>query len=206
MRKLALQSELPRHTVSRTCLQYPISWHTFESSPSSDGNVNGVQAPMLDAMLLFDAAGTGIGAVSFGASETTRDPFVWFHGTIPYGASYPLDEDGASNVLKMLAFLNSKFVITPIELLSRPTRRAMERRGDIPAPNVSVVRLRAAETYAYDETGAGSVDWAHRWMVRGHYRAQWYPSEAAHHVVWIAPYLKGPEDKPLLTHVYAVVR
>lgn len=46
----------------------------------------------------------------------------------------------------------------------------------------------------------------HRWMVSGHLRAQWYPSEQAHHVIWIAPHLKGPDDAPLLTHAYKVAR
>jgi hypothetical protein len=42
--------------------------------------------------------------------------------------------------------------------------------------------------------------------VNGHVRAQWYPSEQAHRLIWIAPYLKGPEDAPMLTHAYKVAR
>jgi hypothetical protein len=48
--------------------------------------------------------------------------------------------------------------------------------------------------------------YTHRWLVRGHHRAQWYPSLKAHKVVWIAPYIKGPADAPLKMPVYVVKR
>jgi hypothetical protein len=35
-------------------------------------------------------------------------------------------------------------------------------------------------------------------VVRGHWRNQWYPSLNARRPLWIAPYLKGPDDAPLL--------
>jgi hypothetical protein len=37
-----------------------------------------------------------------------------------------------------------------------------------------------------------------RWVVRMHKVRQWYPSEQCHKVIYCRPYLKGPEDKPLL--------
>ena len=52
-----------------------------------------------------------------------------------------------------------------------------------------------------------SRDWRHHWWVSGHYRAQWMPSTQSHKVMWIAPYLKGALDKPLLDRrVYVVDR
>jgi hypothetical protein len=39
-------------------------------------------------------------------------------------------------------------------------------------------------------------DWQYRWITRGHWRNQWYPSLGEHRQIWIAPYVKGPEDKP----------
>lgn len=38
----------------------------------------------------------------------------------------------------------------------------------------------------------------HRWTVRGHWRRQWYPSENAHKVIWIAEHESGPADLPLI--------
>ncbi len=37
----------------------------------------------------------------------------------------------------------------------------------------------------------------HRWMVRGHWRRQWYPSLRVHKPVWISEHESGPDGKPL---------
>jgi hypothetical protein len=39
----------------------------------------------------------------------------------------------------------------------------------------------------------------HRWVVRGHWRKQWYPSRNDHLPIWISPHVKGPDGAPLLT-------
>jgi hypothetical protein len=58
------------------------------------------------------------------------------------------------------------------------------------------------------QPGETDVEWSHRWIVRGHWRKQWFPLRSAHVPVWIHPYIKGPADKPLrvLPEVYAVAR
>lgn len=38
----------------------------------------------------------------------------------------------------------------------------------------------------------------HRWVVRGHWRRQWYPSDQAHRVIWIEEHESGATDHPLL--------
>lgn len=38
-----------------------------------------------------------------------------------------------------------------------------------------------------------------RWVVRGHWRRQWYPSENRHRPIWISTYIAGPEGAPILT-------
>lgn len=38
----------------------------------------------------------------------------------------------------------------------------------------------------------------HRWEVRGHSRRQWYPSQRAHHVIWIDDHTAGPAHRPLV--------
>lgn len=42
------------------------------------------------------------------------------------------------------------------------------------------------------------VERTHRWIVRGHWRRQWYPSLKRHDWKYIYEHIKGPEDKPLL--------
>lgn len=79
------------------------------------------------------------------------------------------------------------------ELASRPARKRAKRQG-IDDPYYTVITLRR-----HREGGGGEtdVDWRHRWIVDGHWRNQWYPSLGAHRQIWIAPFVKGPEDKPL---------
>lgn len=38
----------------------------------------------------------------------------------------------------------------------------------------------------------------HRWVVRMHRRRQWYPSLNKHKIIFVGPYVKGPEDAPML--------
>lgn len=87
----------------------------------------------------------------------------------------------------------------------RAARRRLERAGHEPA-TVRVIQLRRAE----HPGGAGASDreYHHQWIVRGHWRQQWYPSREVHRPVWIAPHVKGPEGAPLLggEKVHAWVR
>ena len=69
-------------------------------------------------------------------------------------------------------------------------------RAGVPA-EVRVVRLRRTESPGHDGDHAGR-DWQHRWVVRMHKVRQWYPSLQQHKVIYRGPYIKGPDDKPLL--------
>lgn len=79
-------------------------------------------------------------------------------------------------------------------------RAAMRRttRAGLP-PEAASVRLLDVRRPAGASTGnGGTVDYSHRWMVSGHWRNQWLPSRGTHRAQWIAPYVKGPDDKPLV--------
>lgn len=87
----------------------------------------------------------------------------------------------------------------------RPTRRRVERL-EKEVPPVRVITLR------HSKASAGNSDtdreYHHRWIVKGHWRQQWYPSRGVHRPVWIAPHIKGPEGAPLIggEKVYAWTR
>lgn len=76
----------------------------------------------------------------------------------------------------------------------RAARRRMAREGREPA-SVRVISIRGASASG---GGDGSREYVHRWVVRGHWRRQWYPSIQQNRPIWITPYVKGPEDAPLL--------
>lgn len=62
---------------------------------------------------------------------------------------------------------------------------------------VSVIQLRRVEHKPSDEHG--SVEWQHRWIVRGHWR--WVPcgtGKTERRRQWIQPHVKGPEGKPFM--------
>lgn len=85
------------------------------------------------------------------------------------------------------------------------SRKRIRRLGQDPRP-VRVINLRRAS----HSTGAGESEreYHHQWIVRGHWRQQWYPSREVHRPVWIAPHIKGPEGAPLIggEKVHALVR
>lgn len=83
---------------------------------------------------------------------------------------------------------------TPAEV-GHAARVTAERAGV--SPEVRVVQLRPVDQPSAEPTEGGR-EWQHRWVVRMHKVRQWYPSEQRHKVIYRGPYLKGPDDKPLL--------
>ena len=76
---------------------------------------------------------------------------------------------------------------------------------DFAQQDVRFVELRTPEGQALGQNDT-DIERDHRWWVRGHYRAQWHPSEQAHHLMWIMPHLKGPDGLPVKNPMYSVVR
>jgi len=89
----------------------------------------------------------------------------------------------------------------------RATRRRGEAKG-FRQREVVVVRLRR-EAGDHVPHESGEASYSHRFIVSGHWRQQWYPSINGHRQIWISPYVKGPEDQPLVVRprrVFNVVR
>ncbi|MET7996796.1 hypothetical protein ABZU76_38560 [Amycolatopsis sp. NPDC005232] len=80
----------------------------------------------------------------------------------------------------------------------RPARRRLQRAGHEPSP-VRLIQLRRPPSPRDAESSAAAQEYRHRWIVRGHWRQQWYPSRQVHRPVWIEPHVKGPSDAPLLS-------
>lgn len=81
---------------------------------------------------------------------------------------------------------------------ARPERRRFARAGiERPEEPVHVIRISRRDSLAPSGEHR-HVQWQHQWMVRGHWKRVWLPSTQSHRQQWIAPYRKGPEDKPLI--------
>lgn len=87
----------------------------------------------------------------------------------------------------------------------RAAKRRAAREGHREPPPVRVIALRRPPGSGH---GHSDREYHHTWIVRGHWRNQWYPSREVHRPTWIAPHVKGPEGLPLLggEKVYAWTR
>jgi len=80
----------------------------------------------------------------------------------------------------------------------RATRkRFMRDWPDAPPPSITLITLRR-KSVKKDDAEAASIPWTRRWVVRGHWRKQYYPKTKTHAWKYIYEYIKGPEDKPLI--------
>lgn len=93
----------------------------------------------------------------------------------------------------------------------RGDKRVARSQAQMGLPNlVTVIQYRRKEN-TNEYVGESSIEWSHRWIVRGHWRWQPYKDEQGKDSVkriWIAPFMKGPDDKPLVItdKVYALIR
>lgn len=111
--------------------------------------------------------------------------------------------------------LNQTITQVEIEEPDRAGRRRAEKMK-IP-PRVTVIKLRRTKGVDRAE-GESLVEWNRRWVVRGHWRWQHCGPHYLGAVevdegkyrcrIWIAPHIKGPDDKPLIgtEKVYSLER
>ncbi len=74
--------------------------------------------------------------------------------------------------------------------------------------DVNVVILRRSER-GCERLETAQIEWTCQWLVKGHWRQQFYAATGEHRPIWIQPYVKGPDDKPFRPAsdtVYAVSR
>lgn len=97
--------------------------------------------------------------------------------------------------------------------IERHARKRMERDAFLrPLSDVQIIQLRRikSDSMGAEEPGAvGTVEWQCQWMVGGHWRNQFHPSDGHYEAKWIDAYPKGPKDKPMKTYtarVYVVNR
>lgn len=82
-----------------------------------------------------------------------------------------------------------------------PVDKAEKRKADragLRYPKVRVINLRHAPGQEGGESSAGGRSFHVRWMVKGHWRKQFYgPGRAKRRRMFIAPFMKGPAGAPL---------
>lgn len=132
-----------------------------------------------------------------------RNFLPWRNGD-SLGSIRPTDHVApyAPGVIRIIAaiglFMQQRVVVSHIAHASRNVyKQTLIRTGKEP-PELRIVKLRANESRIYERSESEGREWSMRWVVRGHWRSQWFPTKKAHSQVWIAPYIKGPEGKPVI--------
>ena len=107
-----------------------------------------------------------------------------------------------------VAFIRQECVSIQTTQASRPIRRHAPKAYTA-EPVIRIIQLRRRGP-AINGGEAQSRDYSCRWLVRGHWRNQFYPSSKSHRPRFIPAYVKGPDDKPLKqpakVSLFAVVR
>jgi hypothetical protein len=123
---------------------------------------------------------------------------TWFPVTHRVGKLGEPIEAEVSVLAGLLEFLRSPYVGAESVKASRAERRRLSSAQILEPPNIHVVVLRRAGSQEEEDSAeSSSAEWSCRWFVRGHWRNQFHPSDESHRPVWIAPYVKGPNDRPL---------
>ncbi len=167
-----------------------------------------VERGILDPRLASDA-GRGLGRLM--PDNETQSPYSPDPLPVRVGGDDPISQTEAAagssgpitSTVRWTATLKATWLLMAQTLADvgtvehdRAARRRFERQGQEP-PTIRVIRLRRSQR-AGGPSGESDREYHHRWIVRGHWRQQWYPAREVHRPLWIAPHLKGPDDAPLI--------
>jgi hypothetical protein len=135
----------------------------------------------------FNADGTTLGPPTFMPSLSVQAAIIADGGTpAPYGR--------LARTVHALWLMLGQTVAQTEEAHIRKSQLALPRQMGLPG-KVTVISLRRTE--GSRGTGETDVHWAHRWVVRGHWRWQPY-GDGTRRRIWIAPFIKGPEGAPFV--------
>jgi hypothetical protein len=149
------------------------------------------------------------GGMQFGKWGEDATDLSWadYHGLPEFMRTHDMLQ--LKYIAAAVLFMSQRLTVHHREPIPRHAMRRVERAGRPIQNEVHVVRLRRAATGPSDRESF-PVDWQCRWLVQGHWRNQACgEGRAEQRPVWISPYLKGPESKPLKVpaeRLFAVVR
>ena len=205
---------IPRHTIPENLLPYPQMYWTWERSwfITVTNAETGEQFEFDgDGLVIAYTSQGDIQAIAVGGAISGVRAVST--ATLRVGTTWPddyteVEQNTLTSVLAMLSFLNSPYVSAEKQRIPRPIRRELARSkvaGVDTEPTIHVVKLREVSTPNGIAHGTGR-EFRHQWWVRGHIRAQWFPSKKGHNLIWIQEYLKGPPDAPMISKIYDVKR
>lgn len=133
--------------------------------------------------------------------EGGRDALAGIRSALGETLVGPEHEPSSAWKLKLLAalllFMSQSILVTepPREAQTFRVRRAQDAAGGRKRVRVVALRRKVRVGPRGGPTGE-TVDWSCRWWVLGHWRTL-HRSTPAERQVWVRPYVKGPDGKPL---------
>jgi hypothetical protein len=173
--------------------------HNISNGAPVTGMRRGVAFALLHRVGDVDGYDDGRMQEQFPGVVRTGDLMLDWWFTWPFGVANPSQNAPRSAVRPIQCLLRlMQQTITTRESAppSKPFRKRWAKAGMGEQREVVVVRLRRPDSR--DPEAHRQVEWDHRWLVSGHWRNQWFPSSGMHRQVWISPYIKGPDDLPLV--------
>ena len=147
-----------------------------------------------------------------GYKEYSKDPLhpPFIISEQLYLPQQPIEDEFGSVLLAGFEFLNQPFVdncsLDRVATFDGAHRQA--KKND--AKKIRIVYLRRREQHPTLQDGSSNpVDWSCQWLVHGHWRNQYHPSDQSRKPMFIQSYVKGPEDKPFKASqksIFAAVR
>lgn len=195
---ILLKVPLPKRDEDPIYLKY-FAWYVFEKSSGEDFDYYfsfyefrfGKIYPFLFLGGKFDEEFAGMDIFNYSVIGDKPE-------TVNINNQQDIDEANlAKRILKswiisFFLFVNQKLLVRSKQIANRTTRRRLNLNPDL--SEIDVILLR---THIYKPTGGGAdVEWSCKWLVRGHWRQQPYKN-GIYRPIWIAPYWKGPDDKPV---------
>jgi hypothetical protein len=119
----------------------------------------------------------------------------------PFGADgqySSIRPDNAIHTLLALSHLSRQARLASAEVQTvrspiRDRRGRRRTRTDL----ITYLSYSTGEDRPHRDPDSPTRTYSHRWVVRGHWRRQWYPSQNRHIPVWITEYIAGPRELPI---------
>jgi hypothetical protein len=105
--------------------------------------------------------------------------------------------------MAVLVWRESKVVLETSIPVERHTRKRVGLSKD---KKYNYLLLRKVQESVSTNEGGRKIQYSTRWIVSGHFRRQFYPSEGKHKLIFISPYIKGPEGFEIKEHKQTLVR
>lgn len=122
----------------------------------------------------------------------------------------PFGEDGQYSTIRPDNAINTLFALSHLARQARlanaevqtvrspTTDRSGRRRSRTDLITYLSYNTSEHQTRRDDDDGDSTTrNYSHRWVVRGHWRRQWYASQNRHIPIWITEYIAGPADLPI---------